>query len=174
MKLSFFATLTIFVPLAAFAADHAASDNAAGRHDGAKAGDISIEQPWARESPAMAQAGAAFMTLTNTGDSADRLVSALSPIADKVELHTHIDDNGVMRMRAVEGIDIPAKQSTALKPGGLHVMLIGLKAPLKQGAAVPLTLTFQHGGPSCSGGSRRGTWSNGIASSCSRRPPALH
>ncbi|SDH84028.1 copper chaperone PCu(A)C [Roseospirillum parvum] len=104
-----------------------------------------VEQPWARASAGMARAGGVFMQLISSGD-ADRLIAAASPVAEVVELHTHIHDNGVMRMRAVPFMEIPAGSTTALKPGGLHVMLIDLKAPLKEGSLIPLSLTFEHGG----------------------------
>jgi copper(I)-binding protein len=90
--------------------------------------------------------GAAFMTLRNRGGQADRLVSASVPIARTVELHTHIRDGDVMRMRPVADIPVPAGQTVRLRPGGLHVMLIGLTEPLRQGATVPLTLRFERAG----------------------------
>jgi hypothetical protein len=86
------------------------------------------------------------MTLRNTGREADRLVSASSPIARTVELHTHIRDGEVMRMRQVADIAIPAGETVRLRPGGLHVMLIGLTEPLRQGAEVPVTLRFARAG----------------------------
>lgn len=112
----------------------------------AAAGDITVSDPFARASAGMATVGAAFMTLKNTGSAGDSLVSASSPVAAKTELHTHVKDGEIMRMREVPSIDVPAGGSVALQPGGLHVMLIGLKAPLKQGEVVPLTLTFAKAG----------------------------
>lgn len=112
----------------------------------ALAGDITVSDPFARASAGMAQAGAAFMTLTNSGAAADDLVSASTPVAANAELHTHIMDGDVMRMRQVPVIDVPAGGSVALKPGGLHVMLLGLKAPLKEGETFPLTLNFAKAG----------------------------
>ena len=112
----------------------------------AKAGNIMIEAPFARATPGSAKAGGAFLTLRNEGDEADTLISAEADVADRVELHTHINDNGVMRMRKVDGIDVAAHGTTELKPGGYHVMFIGLKAPLKEGEAFPLKLTFAKSG----------------------------
>ena len=89
----------------------------------ALAGDISVDDPFARASAGMARVGAAFMTLRNAG-SDDKLVSASSPVAEHVELHGHIKDGDVMRMRSVESIDVPAGGSVQLAPGGLHLMLI--------------------------------------------------
>lgn len=104
-----------------------------------------VSDAWARASPGAVKNGAAFMTLKSHGE-ADRLVSASAPVSAVVELHTHINDNGVMRMRQISGIDLPAGETVILKPGGLHVMLIGLKAPLMEGESFPLTLTFEKTG----------------------------
>ncbi|MGR3469095.1 MAG: copper chaperone PCu(A)C [Shimia sp.] len=87
--------------------------------------------------------GAAFMVIENTGDSDDRIVAARSEAAARVELHTHIaDDGGVMRMREVESIALPAGGSATLARGGDHVMLMGLVAPMRQGAEIEITLVF--------------------------------
>jgi copper(I)-binding protein/uncharacterized protein YcnI len=110
----------------------------------AKAGDIAIEQPFARATPA--KVGGVFLTLKNGGGTADKLVKAASPAADTVELHTHVKDGDAMRMRPVETIPVPAKGQTALEPGGYHIMLIGLKQPLKEGESFPVTLTFEKAG----------------------------
>lgn len=109
------------------------------------AGDIRIARPWTRAAAANAN-GAAFMTLRNTGAQADRLLSASSPIARVVELHTHVREGDVMRMRPVQDIPVPAGETVELRPGGLHVMLIGLNGPLQQGARVPVTLRFERAG----------------------------
>ena len=113
---------------------------------GYKAGAIEIEHPWARATAEGMANGAAYLVLKNEGKTADRLVSASSPAAAKVELHTHIDDNGVMKMREINAIDIGPDATVKLAPGGLHVMLLGLKEPLKKGKAFPLTLTFEKAG----------------------------
>ncbi|MEW5726189.1 MAG: copper chaperone PCu(A)C, partial [Pseudomonadota bacterium] len=93
-----------------------------------------------------ARNGAAFMTITNNGKEADRLVKASADVSATVELHTHLMEDGVMRMRKIEGIDVEPGAAIVLKPGGFHVMLINLKVPLKEGSRFPLTLTFQKGG----------------------------
>jgi copper(I)-binding protein len=94
----------------------------------------------------MQLAGAAFMVLVNDGATDDALVGASTPVAATVELHqTTADANGVMTMAPVESIPVAAGGSTALAPGGYHLMLIGLVEPLVEGATVPLTLTFQSG-----------------------------
>lgn len=98
----------------------------------------------------MAHAGsgtsAAYMLITNSGATPDALIKAESTVADTVELHTMVMDGDVMRMTPIEKIDIPANGSVELKPGGLHVMLIGLRQDLKEGEVVKITLTFQNGG----------------------------
>jgi copper(I)-binding protein len=114
-------------------------------HHDTTIGTIVIGHPWARAAGANTN-GAAYMTLRNAGPQADRLVSASTPIARTVELHTHIRDGEVMRMRPVADITIPAGQTVRLRPGGLHVMLIGLTEPLRQGATAPLTLRFERAG----------------------------
>ena len=84
---------------------------------------------------------AAFMTLTNNGSEEKVLVSANAPWADSIEIHTHMNDNGVMRMRQLQSLTIPAGESVTLQPGGLHLMLFGLQLPL--GESLPLTLCFE-------------------------------
>lgn len=111
----------------------------------ARAGDVVIEAPWTRAAGANAN-GAGFMALRNTGTAPDRLVSAASPAARVVELHTHIREGEVMRMRPVPDIPVPPGETVRLQPGGLHVMLIGLTRPLQQGEQVPVTLRFERGG----------------------------
>lgn len=112
----------------------------------ALAADIAVTDPFARASAGAAKVGAAFMTVQNHGSAEDRLVSASSPVAERVELHTHIRDGEVMRMREIDAIEIPAGGTVKLQPGGLHLMLIDLTAPLKQGETFPLTLSFEHAG----------------------------
>ncbi len=89
--------------------------------------------------------GAAWLTIRNAGE-ADRLVGAESPAAERIELHTHIHEGGVMMMRKVESVEVPASGAAALEPGGDHLMLFGLKAGLKAGDRFPLTLWFEKAG----------------------------
>lgn len=105
---------------------------------------LKIEQPWARATPGGAKNGAAYMTLESA--DADALVAASSPVADKVEIHTHAQEGGVMKMMRVEEVPLDPGKKVELKPGGEHVMLIGLKRPLKEGERFPLTLTFRNAG----------------------------
>ncbi len=115
-------------------------------HD-VQVGDMTIDHPWSRATAATQANGSAYLTVTN-GGAADRIVAASSPKAARVELHTHdMDGEGVMRMRQVEAIDLPAGETTALQPGGLHVMLFDLQGPLVEGETYPLTLTFEEAGP---------------------------
>lgn len=109
-------------------------------------GDIRIIEPWARATAGTATAGAAYMTLNNTGATADRLTEASSPVAARTEIHTHIIEGDIMRMRAIEGVDLPPRETVEFQPGGLHVMLIGLKAALQEGESFPLTLNFAEAG----------------------------
>ncbi len=112
-----------------------------------QAGSVHIDHPWARATAPAARAGAGFMALVNQGGEADRLIAARTPMADTAELHTHINDNGIMRMRPIEGgIALPPGQTVTLAPGGLHVMMLGLHGQLQQGQRVPLTLVFEHAG----------------------------
>lgn len=109
------------------------------------AGDLTILQPWTRAAGANAN-GAAFMRLRNGGVQPDRLISASTPVARVVELHTVIREGDAMRMRPVQDIAVAPGQTVELRPGGFHVMLIGLNAPLAQGTRVPLTLRFERAG----------------------------
>ena len=113
----------------------------------ARIGDIMIEQAWARATPGKAPNGAAYFTLRAEGETPDRLVAAASPVAERAELHTHLMEDGVMKMRAIKAVEITPGSPTVFQPGGHHVMLMGLKAPLVEGERFPLTLTFERAGP---------------------------
>jgi len=108
-------------------------------------GQIEIKASWARATPGHAEVGAAYLTIVSP--TADRLTAASSPVAKKVELHTMSMEGGVMKMRPLAAIDIPAGQPVTLSPSGMHIMLEGLNQPLRQGQSFPLTLTFDHAGP---------------------------
>ena len=107
---------------------------------------IAVSAPFARETPPNARVGGVYMTLTNHGP-AIRLTGARSDAAAKAEIHTHsMDAAGVMRMREVEdGIPLDTGETVAFAPGGLHVMLLNLAAPLRRGETVTLTLEFADG-----------------------------
>jgi len=110
--------------------------------------DIMIQDPYARASSMSAASGAAFMQIMNHGDSDDRLIDAASPVAERVELHTHKqNDQGVMRMIHVEeGFPLAAGETLPLARGGNHVMFMGITDPFEQGDMIPLTLTFEKAG----------------------------
>jgi copper(I)-binding protein len=114
-----------------------------------KGGDVAIHQPFATPTRPGASTGAAyFVGLENRGALADRLLRASSPAAGRVELHSgEIGTDGVMRMRELDAIALPAGTTVELKPGqGYHLMLMDLKAPLAQGASFPMTLEFERAG----------------------------
>ncbi|HSO84788.1 copper chaperone PCu(A)C [Thiocapsa sp.] len=107
--------------------------------------EVSIGDPYARAVPPGQANSAVFMSLENQTGENQALVGAESVVSEVVELHTHVEEDGMMRMRRIEKIEIPAGETVTLKPGGLHVMLIGLKQPLEPGDTVDLALTFEDG-----------------------------
>lgn len=108
---------------------------------------LEFADPWARASAPKQANGAAFLTIRNTGTTADRIVAAKAAVSRKVELHTHeIDAQGVARMREIPAIELPEKSTVKLEPGGLHVMFIGLDKPLEPGKRFPLTLVLEKAG----------------------------
>lgn len=112
------------------------------------AGDIMIEDAFARVSRPSAPAGAAFMVIHNTGEEDDRLIAASTPAAKVTELHTHKEtDDGVMKMMQVkEGFEVKAGAMHTLARGGDHVMMMGLSGPINEGDEIPVTLTFEKAG----------------------------
>jgi copper(I)-binding protein len=106
---------------------------------------VAIDHVWSRAQIA-GRNGAVFLTLTGKG-TGDRLVGVSSPVAEKAELHETIMDQGIIKMREVQGMPIAAGGTVTLAPGGLHIMLMGLKQPLKEGESVSLTLVFEKAGP---------------------------
>jgi len=110
-----------------------------------KLGAISIGHPYARATATGQPTGGAFLKLDNAG-AEDRLVSATAEVSKAVELHTMSMEGDVMKMRQVDAIVLPAGKVVELKPGGLHIMFIGLKAPLKEGDKFPLKLKFEKAG----------------------------
>ena len=109
------------------------------------AGKVSVIDPYVRAVPPVAKTSAAFMQLQNNSAADGSLVSASTAAAGAVELHTHTMDEGVMRMRQIPQIALPPNTPVSLEPGGLHIMLFDLKAPLSPGDEVPITLTFSDG-----------------------------
>jgi copper(I)-binding protein len=116
---------------------------------GSTVGDIEIGHPYATPSlPGTSNGAAYFAMLENTGNAADRLLRATTPVAARVELHSMaVDAQGVMRMREIDGIALAPHAKIRMRPGsGLHLMLVGLKEPLKDGARFPMTLEFERAG----------------------------
>jgi len=107
---------------------------------------IKIEDAWTRATAPGAKIAAGYMTIRNGGKTPDKLVAASSSVAEKVETHVTVKDGDIFRMREVKGYDVPAGGSFELKPGGAHLMLVNVKAPLKEGDKVPLTLRFERAG----------------------------
>ena len=112
----------------------------------ALAGDIALDHPWSRATPTGAPVGAGYVTIKNTGSAADKLISATADVAGKVEIHEMTMADGVMKMRPIKGLKIPAGKSVELKPDGFHIMFEELKQPLKMGEVVKGTLTFEKAG----------------------------
>jgi copper(I)-binding protein len=134
--------MKIVLPLAAFVLPSLVTPAfAAGLAD-----QLTVVDPYVRMAPPGAKATGAFMTIRNTSDKDVQVVKADCNAAKVTELHNHINDNGVMRMRQVKEINVPARGEAQLKPGSYHVMLINMKAPLKDGDKVDITLSFSDGG----------------------------
>ncbi|MGF9763609.1 DUF1775 domain-containing protein [Microvirga sp. 0TCS3.31] len=113
-----------------------------------KAGSLTLEQPWSRATPGGAKVGGGYLRITNTGTAPDRLIGGSFPLASKVEVHEMRLEGDVMRMKAVEGgLEIKPGATVELKPGGLHLMFVDLKEPLKEGQILKGTLAFEKAGP---------------------------
>jgi copper(I)-binding protein len=136
-------TRTSFVVAAVLAACMAFSAQA----EDVTAGSLKIFAPWARATPKGASVGGGYMKITNTGDTPDRLVGGASDVSDRFEIHEMSMDNGVMKMRPLaKGIEIKPGQTVEFKPGGNHVMFMGLKQGLVQGQPIKATLVFEKAG----------------------------
>ncbi len=108
---------------------------------------VSVDGAWLRETAPGARTGAGYGLVVNAGSAEDRLLGGSTPVAARLEVHSMTMDGGIMRMRPVTGgLAIPAGGRVALKPGGYHLMLIGLKQPLRRGTMVPVTLDFARAG----------------------------
>jgi copper(I)-binding protein len=111
------------------------------------AGSLDISGPYSRATPQGASIAAGYLTIKNTGIAADRLIGGSSDAAAKFEVHEMSMDNGIMKMRPVQGgLEIKPGETVELKPQGLHIMFVGLKKPLKQGDHVKATLVFEKAG----------------------------
>jgi periplasmic copper chaperone A len=137
MRNSFFSAVVVSIAFFSSAVAHAQT---------VSLGNIEIEHPYTWASPPGARVGGAFMVLHNKGKEADKLVRASTPVAGVTEIHDHIKENGVMKMRAVPHIVIEPGKSVALKPGSFHLMFFELKRAAKAGEKFPVTLEFEKAG----------------------------
>jgi periplasmic copper chaperone A len=110
----------------------------------AQTGPIEVKNAWARATPGKVETGAAYLTIESAAP--DRLTGVSTPVAGKAEVHEMTMQGGVMKMRPLGPVDLPAGHAVVLKPGGTHIMLTGLKQPLRVGESFPLTLDFERAG----------------------------
>lgn len=142
-------TLALLIAPGAFATEsHGAGHGKAGGHampmKSAKTGAIVVERAWARAS--LTANGAAYVAFRNMGKTTDRLIGVRTPVAQRAELHTHTMDKGIMRMRPLNAIEVHPGAPAVMRPGGDHIMLMGLTRKLKRGETFPITLRFAHAG----------------------------
>jgi len=109
-------------------------------------GEIQLHHPWSRATPPGAKVGVAYMEIRNSGAQPDKLLSISTKVARVVEMHVSERDGEVMKMRQVKAFAIPARASYALRPGGSHLMLVDLAAPLQKGERFTMTLRFERAG----------------------------
>lgn len=127
-------SLALATTIVSFAVAHEATNNG-----------ITVAHPWVRATPGGATLSSAYLEIKG-GETGDRLVGGSADGAGRVEIHTHVHDGDIMRMRRVDGIDIPAGGSKVFRPSGDHIMLMDLKGPLAEGDLVKLTLNFAKAG----------------------------
>jgi copper(I)-binding protein len=112
-----------------------------------KVGDLLIDHPYTRATPAQATTAGGYMVIRNDGAEPDRLIGGSADFVERIEIHEMSMDNGVMKMRALEdGLELPAGESVALEPGGYHVMFIGMKEGFSEGDTHKATLEFEKAG----------------------------
>jgi len=141
----FFAAVFTFA-LALVSAQPLLADAMNPNHVHVAVGDLNIHHVWARATAPGAKSGAAYLVIDNNGKAADALKSAAATVAPNTMIHESKMTGGVMTMSHVMALSVPAGASVEMKPGGLHVMLMGLKSPLKAGTSFRLTLSFEHAG----------------------------
>jgi copper(I)-binding protein len=112
-----------------------------------RVGDIIVSDPWSRPSPPSSSVGSVYLTLRNVGRNPDRLIGVRTPRAASAGIHETVRRNGMVEMNTLSEVALPPGSSVEVKPGGLHIMLIGLTRPLTAGAEFPLTLVFAGAGP---------------------------
>lgn len=109
-------------------------------------GYLQVSHPWTRATPPGADVAAAYLDIRNTGKEKDRLIAASTPAAERVEMHVMAHEGGVMKMREVQSLDVPARKHLVLRPGGAHLMLVGPRKTFAKGQRIPLVLRFERGG----------------------------
>jgi copper(I)-binding protein len=107
---------------------------------------IVVEQAWARATPNGAKTGAIYMTLLNKGTADDRLLGASTAMAEEIQFHSEVNENGMVKMRRLSSITVHPGTAITLKPNAIHAMMIGLREPMKKGQSFPLTLQFEKAG----------------------------
>jgi copper(I)-binding protein len=122
-----------------------AASSAAWAHSHEK-GDLQIRHPWSRATPPGAKVAAGYLEIRNNGMQADRLLSASTPVAKKVEMHVTEHAGEVAKMRQLRAFEVPGRERLALEPNGAHLMLVDLVQPLKKGERFPMTLRFERAG----------------------------
>lgn len=136
-----FITAALFVAVAVFVT------TSAGAHE-YKVGAIDIGHPWSRPTPPDANIAGGYLTITNKGKTADRLISGTSPAAGQIEIHEIVDIDGMARTRPVaNGVEIKPGKTIEFKPGALRIVMLGLKQPLQLGQKIKGTLVFEKAGP---------------------------
>lgn len=127
--------------------DHEHHDHDAASHGAVTVGDLTISGGFTRATLPNAPVGGGYLTITNNGDEADRLIAAASPFSPDVQIHEMAVVDDIMEMREIEGgLEIPAGETVSLAPGGLHLMFMHLAEPFVEGETVPVTLTFEEAG----------------------------
>jgi copper(I)-binding protein len=145
MKINFLQTISTISTIALISFSSITFASSDKKNSEFRVGQIKVENPYTRATVAGQKVAGGFMKIENKG-AADQLISASSPIAAEMQLHTMSMEGNVMKMREVKAIDVPANGSVDLKPGGLHLMFMDIKAPLKAGESVPVKLKFQKAG----------------------------
>ena len=110
------------------------------------AAEVSVSDAWIRETPGPMKVSAGYAHITNVGAASDRLIEIKTPVAEKASIHRSIERNGMARMEEAKYLDVPARGTTDLKPGGYHIMLTHVNRPLRRGDTVNVTFFFQHAG----------------------------
>jgi copper(I)-binding protein len=111
-----------------------------------RAGDVAVVAPWARASAGRTATGVVYVGLSNLGDESEQLISVATPVAAEAAVHETSREHGMMSMRPLKSVELPANEIIRLEPGGLHIMLTHLSSPLVEGETFPMTLTFRRAG----------------------------